>query len=63
LPKTDKSRRTISLLGAVMDILGHSKMATTTDLYAHVPPAASRWAAAGLIDQSLRTKKQETAIP
>ena len=43
----------------VTDILGHSKMATTADLYAHVLPAHRE--VADLIDQSLRPKKQETA--
>jgi integrase len=46
----------------VMDILGHSKMATTADLYAHVLPAAHR-EVADLIDQSLQPRKRETAIP
>jgi integrase len=46
----------------IMHILGHAKMATTTDLYAHVLPAAHR-EVANLIDQFLRPKKQETAAP
>lgn len=46
----------------IMHILGHAKMATTTGLYAHVLPAAHR-EVANLIDQSLRPKKQETAVP
>ena len=45
----------------VMDILGHSKMATTSDLYTHVMPPAHR-EVADLIDQALRPKTQETAI-
>jgi integrase len=46
----------------VVEILGHSKMATTADLCAQVMPAAHR-EVADLIDQSLRPKKQDTAIP
>ena len=42
-------------LRVVMDILGHTKMATTTDLYAHVMPAAHR-DVADLIDQAMRPK-------
>jgi len=48
-------------MSVIMHILGHAKMATTTDLYAHVLPAAHR-EVANLIDQSLRPKKQETAV-
>jgi integrase len=36
----------------VMDVLGHSQMATTMDLYSHVMPAAHR-DAADLIDRIL----------
>jgi integrase len=36
----------------VMDILGHSQMATTTDLYAHVMPAAHR-EVADMIDRAM----------
>ena len=46
----------------IMHILGHAKMATTTDLYAHVLPTTHR-EVANLIDKSLRLKKQETAVP
>lgn len=45
----------------VMDILGHARMATTADLYAHVLPAAHR-EVAELIDESLRPKTQEAEI-
>ena len=41
------------LMRVVMDILRHAKMATTTDLYAHVMPAAHR-EVADLIDQAMR---------
>ena len=40
----------------VMDILGHSQMATTTDLYAHVMPAAHR-EVANLFDEAMRVQK------
>jgi integrase len=36
----------------VMDILGHSQMATTADLYAHVMPAAHR-EVAELLDRAM----------
>ncbi len=37
----------------VMDILGHSQMATTADLYAHVMPAAHR-DVADLLDRAFQ---------
>jgi integrase len=40
----------------VMDILGHSQMATTTDLYSHVMPAAHR-EVANLFDEAMRVQK------
>jgi hypothetical protein len=43
----------------VMDILGHAKIATTTDLYAHVMPAAHR-DVANTIDQVMRLKQLRT---
>ena len=36
----------------VMEILGHSQLSITTDLYSHVMPTALR-GAAGLLDQAL----------
>jgi len=45
----------------VMEILGHAKMATTTDLYAHVLHAHRE--VASVIDQSQRSRTQETTIP
>jgi integrase len=39
-----------------MDILGHSQMATTTDLYTHVMPAAHR-EVANLFDEAMRVQK------
>ena len=38
----------------VIDVLGHSQMATTADLYSHVMPAAHR-EAADLMDRMLGT--------
>jgi len=46
----------------VVEMLGHAKMATTTNLHAHILPAAHR-EVASLIVQSLRSKTQETTIP
>jgi len=40
------------LTGVVMDILGHSQIATTMDLYSHVMPAAHQ-DAADLMDRLL----------
>lgn len=40
----------------VMDILGHSQMATTADLYAHVMPAAHR-EVADLFDRTMRGER------
>ena len=39
----------------VVDILGHAKMATTTDFYARVMPVA-HWEVADRIDQAMRPK-------
>ncbi len=39
----------------VMDVLGHSRMATTADLYAHVMPAALR-EVAELLDRAFGEK-------